>query len=43
MDTVGSFSMGEAAGAWSSRLISTKCRGELCVEIYVHFPSRREL
>jgi hypothetical protein len=38
--TRGSFPGGKAAGAWSWPLTSTYCRGQECVELYLHSPRR---
>jgi hypothetical protein len=38
MGTRGSFPGGKAAGAWSWPLTSIYCRGQECVELYLHSP-----
>jgi hypothetical protein len=40
MGTGASFPGGEAAGTWSWPLTSIYCRGQECVELYLHSPSR---
>jgi hypothetical protein len=39
MDTRSSFLGSKAAGAWNWPLTSIQCRGQECVELYLHYPN----